>query len=82
MFSWASIKVRLVTAGAVVLAVLAAIGLALRGARRDGINHVLVEQQGKRDELQKHYDEIDSRPIDVDNAYAGLKHLSDDRDGG
>lgn len=76
MFNWAGIKAKLVAAGVVVFAVLAAIGLALRRSRQDGINQVLTEQQERRDELQQHYDEIDGRPPDLDAAIDRLRKRS------
>jgi hypothetical protein len=61
---WAKIQVPFLIA----LAIGGAILMALRQARRDGINEVLVQQQEKRDELQRHYDEIDAGPVDFDAA--------------
>ncbi len=57
---WAKIQIPLLIAIAIGGAVL----MALRQARRDGVNQVLVEQQEKRDELQAHYDEVDASPAD------------------
>lgn len=61
---WAKIQVPFLIAIAIGGAVL----MALRQARKDGINEVLVQQQEKRDELQRHYDEIDAGPVDFDAA--------------
>jgi hypothetical protein len=62
-----------VAAGAIILAVLGAIALVIRQARRDGINQVLTEQQERRDDLRKHYDEIDGRPPDFGGAVDRLR---------
>lgn len=61
---WAKIQIPFLIA----LAIGGAILMALRQARKDGINEVLVQQQEKRDELQRHYDEIDAGPVDFDAA--------------
>ena len=61
---WAKIQVPFLIAVAIGGTIL----MVLRQARRDGVNQVLVEQQEKRDELQKHYDEIDSSVPDFDAA--------------
>lgn len=61
---WAKIQVPFL----ILIAVGGAVLMALRQARRDGINEVLAQQQEKRDELQKHYDEIDAGPVDFDAA--------------
>lgn len=73
MSRWAQIKAGLVATGAIVLAVLGAIGLAMRQARQDGINQVEREQQERRDALQEQYDEIDSSPPDLDAALGRLQ---------
>lgn len=66
---WAKIQVPFL----IVLAVLGAAAVALRQARKDGINQVLAEQQEKRDELQKHYDEIDSSAPDLNASLGRLR---------
>jgi uncharacterized membrane-anchored protein YhcB (DUF1043 family) len=69
---WAKIQIPLLIAVAIGGAVL----MALRQARKDGVNQVLVEQQEKRDELQKHYDEIDSSAPDLNGALERLRERS------
>lgn len=66
---WAKIQVPFLIAVAIGGAIL----MALRQARKDGVNQVLVEQQEKRDELQKSYDEIDAGPIDPPASYGRLR---------
>ena len=66
---WAKIQVPFLVA----LAIGGAIVMALRQARRDGINEVLAQQQEKRDELQRHYDEIDAGPVDPGASYGRLR---------
>ena len=61
---WAKIQIPFLIA----LAIGGAVLMALRQARRDGVNQVLVEQQEKRDELQRDYNEIDGGPPDFDAA--------------
>jgi hypothetical protein len=69
---WAKIQIPFLIA----LAIGGAILMALRQARRDGINEVLVQQQEKRDELQRHYDEIDAGPVDPGASYGRLRDRS------
>jgi hypothetical protein len=66
---WAKVKVPFLFG----LAIAGAALMALRQARRDGVNQVLVEQQEKRDELQQHYNEIDAGPIDPPASYDRLR---------
>lgn len=66
---WSKVQVPFLIA----LAIGGAVLMALRQARRDGVNQVLVEQQEKRDELQAHYDEIDSGPVDPAASYGRLR---------
>lgn len=73
MFSlWTKIKLGLGVAGAFVVA----LGIAVLKGRAEGIRHMEAEQQRKRDALQQHYDEIDSRPVDVGGAYDRLRRRS------
>lgn len=69
---WAKIQIPFLIAVAIGGAIL----MALRQARKDGVNQVLVEQQEKRDELQKHYDEIDSSAPDLDASLGRLRERS------
>ena len=69
---WAKIQIPFLIAVAIGGAIL----MALRQARKDGVNQVLVEQQEKRDELQKHYDEIDSSAPDLNASLDRLRQRS------
>lgn len=50
-----------------------AVAIAFLRGRKAGVTHMEAEQQRKRDALQDHYDEIDSRPVDPSAAYDGLR---------
>jgi hypothetical protein len=53
-----------------------ALGLAFSKGRQAGVEHMKAEQQGKRDALQNHYDQIDAGPVDVQSSYDRLRDRS------
>jgi hypothetical protein len=67
---------KLKTFAALLGAFFVALGIAVLKGRKAGIDHMKAEQQEKRDALQKHYDEIDARPVDVGSAYDRLRKRS------
>jgi len=71
--------VKLKTFAALCGAFFVAIAIAVLKGRAEGIRHMEVEQQRKRDALQDHYDEIDSRPVDPGGAYERLRKRSGGR---
>lgn len=70
---WSKFRIPLVAG----VAILAGIFAALRQARKDGENQILREQQEKRDDLQRHYDEIDAGPSDPHVALERMRQLGD-----
>lgn len=73
---WARFSGWLGAAGIIVLA----IGVALLKGRAEGKRVAEAAQQKRADQLARHYDEIDKKPVTPTDAYAHLrKRLHDDK---
>ncbi|HEY4202629.1 MAG TPA: hypothetical protein VGM83_18920 [Devosiaceae bacterium] len=69
----AAIWARLSVPVLVIAGIAGAALVVLRQARQDGKNEILREQQETRDDLQKHYDQIDAGRPDLDASLGRLR---------